>query len=414
MNYAAAFLLLSSLAQAQPSLDQEAAALDLADLDGPTAAARRDWKLFAETGLGWQAGAAGLPARDQLRLSLDMQLDRPLGDKGRFMLASRLDASQYAGGEGDAVNTLRELWLGFRPQPQLLLEAGRINIRQGQALAWNPTDFLRARRVRSRISVDPQVVRHNRLGTVMLRAQHFSAHGSRCVMFAPRLSSQLSDDPLSPDWARSNDGASWQLTASERLRAEFSGDVLLYQREGEPVQTGASASLLWGQASTLYAEWTGGRRRPLSAAWLPEPEHWHTRLALGLSYTTAARGTLTLEYYRDSAAADPSQWEALQRAYPQLAQAVRLQALEQQELPTRHAAFAHWRWPDAGLPGLQLVLMARHDLVDRSQLFWGELSYVRENWQFALQWQERPPGRWQADTLPLAPRAHEISIRYFF
>ena len=46
---------------------------------------------------------------------------------------------------------------------------GRINVRNGAALGYNPTDFFRSGALRSVVSIDPNSLRENRLGTVMLR-----------------------------------------------------------------------------------------------------------------------------------------------------------------------------------------------------------------------------------------------------
>jgi hypothetical protein len=58
------------------------------------------------------------------------------------------------------------------------LEVGRINVRNGVALGFNPTDFFKTGSLVDQASLDPTVVRLNRLGTVMTRFQASGGHSS--------------------------------------------------------------------------------------------------------------------------------------------------------------------------------------------------------------------------------------------
>src|SRR5262249_56082061 len=68
-------------------------------------------------------------------------------------------------------------------------DGGRINLKSGVAIGFNPTDFFKTRAVVEPLSIDPAVLREDRLGTVMLRGQFVWRHGSVSAAFAPRVAS---------------------------------------------------------------------------------------------------------------------------------------------------------------------------------------------------------------------------------
>ncbi|MFX5922309.1 hypothetical protein ABTE55_19205, partial [Acinetobacter baumannii] len=71
----------------------------------------------------------------------------------------------------DIVNDLREAYVSWRGTGETFADAGRINLKSGVALGFNPTDYFRTNAVDIYVSNDPTVLRDNRLGTLMARAQ---------------------------------------------------------------------------------------------------------------------------------------------------------------------------------------------------------------------------------------------------
>src|SRR5208282_535012 len=84
-------------------------------------------------------------------------------------------------------NDFREGYVTWEPLARTYLEAGRVNLRDGIALGFNPTDFFKTRTLLDQASLDPSVVREDRLGTLMLRGQSIWSGGSVSVAFAPKL-----------------------------------------------------------------------------------------------------------------------------------------------------------------------------------------------------------------------------------
>lgn len=119
------------------------------------------------------AGTINEAGKNIQRLSLDMRLDTPVfSDKARVVVSNRTDARFYGAlGHSGNVNTLREAYISYKAASDTIVETGRINTRYGVALGYNPTDFLGKNTVRSVVSADPESLRTNRLGNVMIRLQ---------------------------------------------------------------------------------------------------------------------------------------------------------------------------------------------------------------------------------------------------
>src|SRR5260370_22875791 len=96
-------------------------------------------------------------------------------------------------------NNFREGYVTWEPHTSVYVEAGRINVRNGAALGFNPTDFFKTRALVGQASLDPSVIRQNRLGTLMVRGQAISSGGSASVEVAPKGMSPspvIERDPL--------------------------------------------------------------------------------------------------------------------------------------------------------------------------------------------------------------------------
>src|ERR1043166_923921 len=86
-------------------------------------------------------------------------------------------------------NDFREGYVTWEPHTSVYVEAGRINVRNGAALVCNPTDFFKTRALVGQASLDPSLIRQNRLGTLMVRGQAIWSGGSASVGFAPKVMS---------------------------------------------------------------------------------------------------------------------------------------------------------------------------------------------------------------------------------
>ncbi len=131
------------------------------------------------------------PASWENWLFLDTRDEWSLGDAWRLNYSGRLNVRTSNGipfpTHENVRNDLRELFVEWQPTDTAWLELGRINIRNGVALGFNPTDFFRPRTVIEPLTADPSVLREDRLGVLMLTGQWLWSFGSITVAYAPKV-----------------------------------------------------------------------------------------------------------------------------------------------------------------------------------------------------------------------------------
>ncbi|MCV2367760.1 hypothetical protein [Roseateles oligotrophus] len=382
--------------------DAEAAALQLADLPAAASEPRRDWLLAVEAGLGAateRAGGRDLNTNTE-RLSLDLQLDRALGAGWRGAFSNQLDLRWQGGfGERSAINTLREAYLSWQPQPDRALDLGRINARHGVALGYNPSDYFRSGAVRSIVAIDPASLKKNRQGSVMLRGQTLWADGSLSALASPKLTEQAaSDADFSLNAGATNCSNRWLLLLSQRLAEGINPQWLLFGEEGQSPQLGFNLTGLLGQATVAYVEWSGGRSasqlaQALAAQGAANDQAFRSRYAGGLTYTSADKLSLTLEYNFNGGGMSQAVWRALPHVSAAAYVQYRRWVQDRFDMPTRHVLFAYASWQDAlAQPNLDFNAMLRHNLDDHSRLGWVEARYHWPETDLALQYQRNQGG----------------------
>jgi len=257
------------------------------------------------------------------------------------------------------------------------------------ALGYNPTDYFRFDAVRSVVSIDPASLRENRLGSVMLRAQRLWSGGSLTAIVSPRLDDAPSDGPFSVDLGATNGSNRYLLALSEHLGKDFDPQLLLLGSEHQPAQAGMNLTHLLGSATVAFLEGSVGRSASLAqqASGASGPTSQLTRLATGLTYTAPINLSVTVEYERNEAAPDRSQWAKLQQAGPTVLERAAQFILGSQDLPDRQALFLHVLWTDSLLRHLDLDAFTRADLKDGSRLSWAEARYHWTHVDVAVQWQ---------------------------
>jgi hypothetical protein len=370
--------------------DDDAAALSLADKTSATAAETSNWHLYLE--------AAASEARPQdpgfavhgMRLSFDAKFDDSFAPGWRAVFADHVDFTRMDGTPGNQdINTLKEAYLSWHAQPDLIADFGRINVRNGVGAGYNPTDYFRADAVRSIISIDPASLRENRLGTVMLRGQTLWESGSLTALYAPELVSQATTNGFSPDLGATNQHARWQLALSEKLSDKFSPQWLLTGGAGLSPQLGMNLTALVNDATVAFFEWSGGHSAPLLAQALMTPanEGFHSHAATGLTYTTSNNVSFTAEYEYNGAGLDQADWNSLQRGSFPPYFAYRTYVANILDLPTTRNLFFYSSWQDAMIKHLDISGLVRYDLIDNSRLQWLETRYHWTTVDVALQWQ---------------------------
>ncbi len=352
------------------------------------------------------------PADWQNRTSFDATQQWILGSRLTANLSNRFNATEASSlpfpTHRNLRNDFREGYVSWEPLAQSYLEAGRVNVRNGIALGFNPTDFFKTRSLVDQVSLDPSIVRQDRLGAFMTRAQYLWGGGSASLAFAPKLYEPTPIETgiasgFGPRFDRTNSFDRILLTLNYDV-GDFAPQALLY-REGATTRYGLNLSHGLGQSVIAYAEWAGGRQADLIdraiaygkrtgsiPAVAPSPlpsdtaKDFRSDLALGASWTSSAKLTLNLEYHYHQAgfsAADWRRWFAAGGTSQTAGQLwyIRGFANDQQEPVSRQQAFLRLDWTDAFVRDLELTAFAFIDLYDGSSLAQASASYyLSDNW----------------------------------
>ena len=374
----------------------------------------RAWRAFVEGAVGRNTLAAQDRRVDTQRASIDLRLDTRLAPGLRFVLSDRLDLA-HSNGEppADDVNTLREFFVSWAPGDHQVVDIGRVNVRNGAAMGFNPTDWFKENALRSVVSPDPAVLRENRQGTVVLQGQQLWSSGSLTATFSPELDDEPDPDSFAIDFGATNPRNRWLLAGSYKLGDILTPQLLLYGGADTPTQLGLNLSALAGDSTVVFGELAFGKGRSLAAQALgvAEEETSQTRAALGLTYTTAFNLSLSAEAEYNSAAPDRTDWDALA---PLARLALLAKADDLQDLPVRRAWFFYATWKDMLVRRLDVSAFLRHDAESGSRDQWIEARYRWDRVDLSVQWQHfsGDPGSVYG-TIPRA-KAIEAALRYYF
>jgi len=384
-------MLWGSLASAAtPPEDDDAAALALPVTAPAVDGNARVGSLAVEAALTSAALRSG-GSQQAERLSFDGRDDWTLTQGLRFVAADLLDLNwQRAFDQGQAINTFKEGYLSWQPRADVILDAGRINARQGVALGYNPTDFYRADALRTVDSLDPDSLRENRLGAVMLRAQGLWDSGAFTASFAPRIESTPSPGAFDADFGATNHADRWMLALSQRLAGDFTPQLLVFGGNSSATQVGLDITHVIGNATVAYLEASAGHQPSLFALAGngPNDAALRARAAAGFTYSAPNKLSVTLEYEYNGAALGGAAWNGVRhRDLPAYGRYRNLTS-DLQDTTTQHNAFAYASWADVGIRHLDVTAFVRVDLVDKSRLPWMEARYHWTKWDVAIRWQD--------------------------
>lgn len=355
-------------------------------------AVARPWRLFVEgaAGRGRLRGSGDDPHFGLYRGSIDLRYDNTIAPQWRLVLSNRLDGVSSDGVPSAAnVNTLREAYVSWTRHEHQMVDFGRVNVRNGAAMGFNPTDWFKANALRSIVDPDPAVLRENRQGTVVLQAQQLWREASVTATVSPKLvrTPQVSTSTFAFNAGATNPSHRYLLAGSWKLGERFMPQLLAFGGNHEPAQVGLNLSGLLGDAVVAFGEFSAGRGKSLlaRALQLPEGNDDRQRAALGLTYTTGFDLSLTVEADYNSAAPRGDRWHRLSLPAQQQLLAT-AQAL--QDLPTRSQWFVYADWKDVFVPRLTLSGFVRQDMDSASRTLWLEGRYAWQRAELALQWQQ--------------------------
>jgi hypothetical protein len=352
----------------------------------------------------------------QNRTSLDLYLHLKPRGSVTITLSNRLNFLEQDNvsilSRQAARNDFREGYITWEMSASTYLEVGRINVRNGMALGFNPTDFFKTRTLVGQASLDPSTIRQNRLGTLMARGQRIWDGGSASIAFAPKMyepSAIMSNDRLGVDPRFDATNAANRVLGTLSLDfVDFNPQVLGYF-EHHRSKIGVNLSWPFGDAVIAYVEWAGGPETNLIArsfaygqatgtlppnAPLLLPTDTGTTfrndIAAGASWTIASKITLNSEYHFHQAGFTHQDWRnwfdmgSSPTSPPAAASAlwyIRGYASDQQEPMSRHQLFVRVSWPRAFVSELELGGFALVNLLDGSTLSQVLVSYyLSDTW----------------------------------
>ena len=353
----------------------------------------------------------------QNRTSLDLDYSWQFAEKFRLSLSNRLnviegDTITFPSGE-NLRNDFREGYLSWEPFPRTYLEAGRINIKNGVALGYNPTDFFKARATVNIASIDPSALRENRLGSIMVKGQRIWNNGAVTLAFSPRVESQshllitrnASFDPL---FGRTNSQNRFLASLSCNI-ADLNPQAHVFIDDAG-THIGVNISRVMSSRIVAYGEWSGVREATLTgravtfgqdtgslpqrAPLLPQTEtgkSFQNDLAVGASWTSDFNLTINLEYHFHQAGFGGGEFAdrvSLGSANPQLASEfwfIRQYAADRQEPLMQHEFFLRFDWQDVIPSKLNAGGVMFISPYDGSALVQASAQYfISRNWTVGL------------------------------
>tara|TARA_R110001599_G_scaffold70530_3_gene197628 strand:+ start:123 stop:1409 length:1287 start_codon:yes stop_codon:yes gene_type:complete len=348
-------------------------------------------KIFIEGSVGNASQRYGAPNVDFGRASVDLTYSTRFGTGLRLFLSDRLDVVHPKGTSANGtVNSLREAYFSWQATGSTAVDVGRINLRNGPAYGYNPTDFFRDGSLRVLTSADPFVLRQNRIGSVMVRGQKIWDGGSLSFAYSPKLATRPGVDGWSLDLGSTNNRDRALVTVGTRFSESLNSQIFLYKEEGASPSVGANLTALLSDAATGHLEWTYGREPDLLShtfSTAPTREVTRSRFSGGVTYTTLSKTSVTAEYQYNGFGLNKSGWDVL-AATPGAQLAYLQEALRRQELAPRQAFLLYVTQKDILVKDLNLTAYLRVNVEDRSKLAWFELRHHWPNFDLSLQVQQ--------------------------
>ncbi len=375
-----------------PARSDDADALTLQSESAAEPAGQTPLRVALEVSVGRVDQRNDASTQDGRRVSIDLRYSTRLTEAWRLALSDRVDDTHPAPfGQGSTSNSAREAYLAWQaPGGSTTLDLGRINLRQGPAFGYNPTDHFRAGALRTITTADPVALREMRMGTVMLRLGQLWSGGGASVVLVPKLASGPDQRAGSLDLGATNARHRAVLAVDTRVSDRISGQGSVLFERGVAPKIGLGMTALAADSVVAYAEWSSGKTLGLKdqiAGSGAAPTRTQ-QAALGLTYTLPSALALTVEAEYNGAGLDRAGWNTLLNQGPAAYQ--RFAALTQpsQELGARRAWLVYASQKGLGLKQLDLTGFVRINAIDSSRLYWAELRYHWRRFDAALQWQQ--------------------------
>lgn len=359
-------------------------------------------RIFTEVAFDRVWGDEGQVLETRANAALDGYLTVGLGAAWHGVLSGRLDydRARSAGSDGPHVHahTLREAFLSHGSTGGTF-DIGRMTVRDGVAVGFNPSDVFRAGSLLARRTNDPARLRESRLGVVAVRGQSALAGGEWAAMVVPQIRDDRQPGWYSPRWDSVQHGrAQAYLKYTPPRWGDLYANVVWHHARGAGNTWGFNASSSLGVSTIAYLEYARTALVPLAALLqddAAQARRGATQAAVGVSVSTAARFTTTLEYAFNDAGLDHAEWSGAWRsASPERVARARAEAAFRQDPLGRDGALLMVQRDRAFSPNDEVACLVRASLVDHSQLRWCEWRYrqARVEWSANIAHLDGPEG----------------------
>lgn len=297
----------------------------------------------------------------------------------------------------------REAAVQWRADDRDLFEVGRINVRNGAAVGYNPTDYFKSRSAVDNSTRDPEVQRNNRLGTVMLSAQRIDSHSAISVAVAPKLTrpEALAFKPPTERLRLADTNSEQRVLFKAAFDAPsfWSPEVLAF-RDSRGWRLGSNLTQNLGRNTTMFLEYSGGRgaslmrqalrsgaalgdlpARALSSAQVRPGDSWQNDAAIGATWAGSSGLSFSGQFNYHEAGLDSAEWQrwlamgSSSKDGAALAWYVRNYAQAMQEPLSQRSVFLRAQWDQLGFRDLYFSAFVNRSLDDQSWVFQTALEY---------------------------------------
>lgn len=322
--------------------------------------------------------------------ALDANLSKKIGNGLRVAVNGRLDLDLSPGAGISHSNlglTLREVLFSGNMEGWSV-DLGRMLVRDGVALGFNPTDFFRTGSLLVRRTEDLARLRESRLGVVGARLAHQSALGQLSFLAAPGLTSPTVPAWYSPRWGATNDNENqYYFKYTPPTWNGLYTNLVLHRIAGGTTSVGLNASNNIGQSIVSYLEFAATRETSITDVALANTTNGKRRLKLawGGSYTTETGQTFTAEYNFNGGGMRRAEWDGVWQGLAGADLGAALgEAGRRLDPATRHSLLVLVAWERFSTRDDDLSCLLKGSLVDRSGIGFCEWVLRKPHSEFAI------------------------------
>lgn len=409
--------LAASAAQAQNTTDEDAAlGLEIAT---PTAQAKegaRTWSLTSEVGAIATRGRGGWADEGATRASLALRGNYLPSEATGVRYAARLDAfdtrvNAFATDYQRSASLL-ELYATHVIDRDTTVQVGRINVREGNAYNFNPTDYYRANSAKLFVNPSPLVTRESRQGTFGVRGLWLQSQGAISLLYSPKLGTPGASDAWGLDSSLTNPTHSLMATWSRTLSEKTNVKLLAFRTSSRQWQVGLGGSALVNDALTVHAEASHGHAVSELVPGQVLAGQMANQWALGGTLTMGQWSWTLEQSYNGQAVADSTfaQWAVSepQTAYAYLSGAERLQSQS-----ARRNWFLYLSRPNFIWSRVELRGFARVNPNDHSSLAWLELRRKFDQFDLGYQFMATQGSQQSMFGITPARRVHQLVLTHY-